>query len=54
MNDHPYFLTASLSCQLKAAQRELSAFRSGKAYEKLRAEYESIIRDLNVTIKKLQ
>lgn len=54
MNDQQYFLTTSLSYQLKAAQRELSAFRSGEAYTKLRAEYESIIRDLNNTIKKLQ
>ncbi len=54
MNDRQYFLTTSLSYQLKAAQRELSAFRSGEAYTKLRAEYESIIRDLNITIRKLQ
>ena len=54
MNDQQYFLTTSLSYQLKAAQRELSAFRSGEAYTRLRAEYESIIRDLNHTIRKLQ
>ena len=54
MNDQQYFLTTSLSYQLKAAQRELSAFRSGEAYTKLRAEYESIIRDLNHTIRELQ
>ena len=54
MNDRQYFLTTSLSYQLKAAQQELSSFRSGDAYTRLRAEYESIIRDLNHTIKKLQ
>lgn len=54
MNDREYFLTTSLSYQLKAAQRELSSFRSGDAYTRLRAEYESVIRDLNKTIKKLQ
>lgn len=54
MNDRQYFLTTSLSYQLKAAQRELSAFRSGEAYTRLRTEYESIIQDLNHTIRKLQ
>ena len=54
MNDREYFLTTSLSCQLKAAKRELAAFRSGEAYVKLREEYEKIIRELNLTIKKLQ
>ena len=54
MNGRQYFLTTSLSYQLKAAQQELSSFRSGDAYTRLRAEYESIIRDLNHTIKKLQ
>lgn len=54
MNDREYFLTTSLSCQLKAARQELSSFRSGEAYVKLRTDYEKIIRDQNLTIKKLQ
>ena len=54
MNDQQYFLTTSLSYQLKAARQELSAFRSGEAYQKLRADYETIIRSQNLTIKKLQ
>lgn len=54
MNDRQYFQAASLPCRLKAAERELEAFRSGEAYVKLRAEYEGVIRSQNVTIKKLQ
>lgn len=38
MNDQQYFQTTSLAYQLKAAQRELSAFRSGEVYGKLRAD----------------
>ncbi len=47
-------MTTSLSYQLKAARQELASFRSGEAYVKLRADYENIIRDQNMTIKKLQ
>ena len=54
MNDQQYFLTTSLSYQLKAARRELADFRSGDIYQKLRADYEGIIRELNFTIKKLR
>lgn len=54
MNNQQYFQTTSLSYQLKAAQRELDAFRSGEAYVKLRKDYENIIRSLNAEIKKLQ
>lgn len=54
MNDQQYFLTTSLSCQLKAARRDLADFRSGEVYRKLRADYEGIIRELNFTIKKLR
>lgn len=54
MNDQQYFLTTSLSYQLKAARQELDSFRSGEAYVKLRADYEKIIRDQNLTIKKLR
>ena len=54
MNDREYFMTTSLSYQLKAARRELADFRSGEAYRKLRADYEDIIRSQNATIKKLQ
>lgn len=54
MNDQQYFQATSLSYQLKAAQKELALFRCGEAYTKLRAEYESIIREQNATIKKLQ
>lgn len=54
MNDREYFLTASLSCQLQAARKELEAFRSGEAIRKLRAEYEKIIRELKLSIKRLE
>lgn len=54
MNDRQYFLTTSLSYQLKAARRELADFRSGDAYQKLRADYEGIIREQLLTIKKLK
>ena len=54
MNDQQYFLTTSLSYRLRAAQQELSSFRSGDACVKLRTDYESIIRGLNLTIKKLR
>ena len=46
--------TNSLSCRLKAAQRELDAFRSGEVLLKLREDYESIIREKDVLIKKLR
>ena len=51
MNNQQYFLTTSLSYQLRAARRELASFREGEAYIKLRRDYEGIIRDLNLTIK---
>ena len=54
MNDRQYFVTTSLSYQLKAARQELSAFRPGEAYVKLRQDYEGIICDQNLTIKRLQ
>lgn len=54
MNDQQYFLTTSLSYQLRAARQELSSFREGEAYVKLRRDYEGVIRDLNQTIKKLR
>lgn len=54
MNDQQYFMITSLSYQLKDAKRELQAFRSGEAYVKLRKDYESEIRSLNATIKKLR
>ena len=54
MNDQQYFLTTSLSYQLKAAKQELASFCSGEVYVKLRRDYESIIRDQNQTIKKLR
>lgn len=54
MNDREYFIMTSLTYRLKAAERELESFRSGVAYEKLRAEYEILIRSLNVTIRGLQ
>ena len=38
MNDREYFLTTSLSYQLQAARRELAGFRSGEAWQKMRAE----------------
>ncbi len=54
MNNGQHFQTTSLSYRLKAAERELEAFRSGEAYVKLRSEYESVIRSQNIAIKKLQ
>lgn len=54
MNDREYFQTTSLSYELQAARRELADFRSGKAYQKLRADYEGIIRKKDLVIKKLQ
>lgn len=54
MNDQQYFLTTSLSYQLRAARQELASFREGEAYVKLRRDYEGIIRSLNQTIKKLR
>lgn len=54
MNDREYFLTTSLSYRLRAAQQELASFRSGEAYVKLRTDYENIIRDQNLTIKRLR
>lgn len=54
MHDREYFLTTSLSYQLQTARRELADFRSGEIYRKLRADYEGSIRELNLTVKKLQ
>lgn len=54
MDNREYFLTTSLSYQLQAARKELEAFRSGEAIQKLRAEYEKIIRELKLTIKRLE
>lgn len=54
VNDQQYFITTSLSYQLKAARRELESFRSGEIYQKLRADYERVIREQNLTIKKLR
>lgn len=54
MNDREYFITTSLSYQLKAAQRELAAFRSGEAYVKMRSEYKKIIHEQNLTINRLR
>lgn len=51
MNDKHYFLITSLLYRLKAAQQELSAFRSGEVIVKLSADYERIIRSQNTTIK---
>ena len=49
-----YFLTTLLSYRLKAAERQLADFRSGETYVKLRADYDRIRRDQNLTIKKLR
>lgn len=54
MNNQEYFATTSLSYQLKAANRELQAFRSGEIYQKMRKNYESIIRSQNREIAKLR
>ena len=44
MNNQQFFLNTSLSYQLKAARRELADFRSGAVYQKMRDDYEDIIR----------
>ncbi len=54
MTSREYFRTTSLSYRLRAAERELASFRSGEAYVKMRADYEKIIRDRDLTIKRLQ
>lgn len=54
MNDREYSIMTSLTYRLKAAERELESFRSGAAYVKLRADYESLIRSLNATVRGLQ
>ena len=54
MNNQQFFLNTSLSYQLRAARQDLASFRSGEAYVKLRSDYERVIRDLNLTIKKLR
>ncbi len=54
MNDHEYFLNTSLSYQLKAACRELADFRSGEACQKLRRDYEGIIRSQKREMGKLR
>lgn len=54
MNDQEFYLDTSLSYQLQAAKRELAAFRSGEAWQKLRAEYEAVIRRQNQEMKKLR
>lgn len=54
MNDREYFLITSLSYQLQAARRELAGFRSGEAYQKLRADYEGILREKDLAIRRLQ
>lgn len=52
MNNWQYFQATSLSYLPKEAHKELTLFRSGKAYTKLCAEYESIIQEQNAAIKK--
>lgn len=54
MNDQQYFLTTSLSYQLRAARQELASFHSGEAYVKQRQKYKGIIRSQALTIKKLR
>ncbi len=54
MNDHEYFLNTSLSYQLKAARRELADFRSGAVYQKMRDDYEDIIRSQKREMEKLR
>ncbi len=54
MNDREYFQATSLSYELQAARRELAGFRSGEAYQKLRADYERVIREKDLAIKRLQ
>ncbi len=54
MNDREYFQATSLSYELQDARRELAGFRSGEAYQKLRGDYEGIIREKDLAIKKLQ
>lgn len=52
MNDQQYFLTALLSYRLKVVRREFVDLRSGEICQKLSADYEGIIRELDLTVKK--
>lgn len=54
MNNQEYFLNTSLSYQLQAARRELADFRSGEICQKLRRDYEGIIRSQKREIEKLR
>ncbi len=54
MTNREYFRATSLSYRLRAAEQELASFRSGEAYVKMRADYEKVIRDRELTIKRLQ
>ncbi|MDE7204531.1 MAG: transposase [Lachnospiraceae bacterium] len=54
MNNQEYFLNTSLSYQLQAARRELADFRSGEIFQKLRRDYEGIIRSQKREIEKLR
>ena len=52
VNDQQYFLTALLSYRLKVVRREFVDLRSGEICQKLSADYEGIIRELDLTVKK--
>lgn len=49
-----YFRITSLSCRLKAAERELASFRSRETCWKLRADYEAVIRTRDAEIRSLR
>ena len=54
MSGRQELLINSLSCQLKAARRELAALRSGEACARMRREYEAVIREKDRAIEKLR
>lgn len=54
MSGRQELLINSLSCQLKAARRELAALRSGETCARMRREYEAVIREKDRAIEKLR
>lgn len=54
MSGRQELLINSLSCQLKAAPRELAALRSGESCARMRREYEAVIREKDRAIEMLR
>ena len=54
MSSRQEMMVNTLSCRLKAAQREIAALRSGDASASLRREYEAVVREKDRTIERLR